>query len=68
MKVGDRALVPRTGGGTTPGEIIEMYTNRAVVKFRVGETYRGKPAPEKFQEANGYKTVPIEDLKLIKEA
>ena len=43
MKPGDKVMVPRTGGGTSKGEIIELYTTveAARVKFPLDGTYQG---------------------------
>ena len=29
MNIGTVVIIPRTGGGESPGEIIELYTDRA---------------------------------------
>ena len=54
MKPGDKVMVPRTGGGYSLGEILEIYTDRARVTFPIGTTFRGKPRP---LVGMGYKTV-----------
>jgi hypothetical protein len=46
MKKGNKVLVPRTGGGTSEGEVIEIYRKHARVKFLVGDMFRGKSAPQ----------------------
>jgi hypothetical protein len=38
VKIGDKVLVPRTGGGVSLGKIIELYTDRARVTFPIGAT------------------------------
>lgn len=60
MKPGDKVMVPRTGGGYSLGEIIEIYTDgRARVTFPIGNIYRGKPRP---LVGMGYKTVKMSEL------
>ena len=66
VKVGDKVMVPRTGGGYSLGEIIEIYTDgRARVTFPIGNTFRGKPRP---LAGMGYKTVKLSELRPVKEA
>jgi len=66
MKPGDKVMVPRTGGGYSLGEIIEIYTDgRARVTFPIGNTFRGKPRP---LVGMGYKTVKLSKLRPVKEA
>lgn len=65
MKPGDKVMVPRTGGGYSLGEILEIYTDgRARVTFPIGATYRGRPRP---LAGMGYKTVKLSDLRPVKE-
>lgn len=65
MKPGDKVMVPRTGGGYSLGEILEIYTDgRAWVTFPIGATYRGRPRP---LAGMGYKTVKLSDLRPVKE-
>lgn len=66
MKPGDNVMVPRTGGGYSLGEILEIYTDgRARVTFPIGNTFRGKPRP---LAGMGYKTVKLSELRPVKEA
>jgi hypothetical protein len=67
MNVGDKVMVPRTGGGKSPGEITGLYYGQARVKFVIGDTYHGKWAPWEIQGFYRYKTVKLDDLELIKE-
>ncbi len=67
MKIGDKVLVPRTGGGISEGEVIELYTTHARVKFLIGDAYRGEPVLENIKALYGYKTVRLSELKLIEE-
>ncbi len=60
MKPGDKVMVPRTGGGYSLGEILEIYTDRARVTFPIGNTFRGKPRP---LVGMGYKTVKLSELR-----
>jgi len=65
MKPGDNVMVPRTGGGYSLGEIIEIYTDgRARVTFPIGNTFRGKPRP---LVGMAYKTVKLSELRPVKE-
>ena len=64
MKPGDKVMVPRTGGGYSLGEILEIYTDRARVTFPIGNTFRGKPRP---LVGMGYKTVKLSELRPVKE-
>lgn len=65
VKPGDKVMVPRTGGGYSLGEIIEIYTDgRARVTFPIGNIYRGKPRP---LAGMGYKTVKLSELRPVKE-
>ena len=63
---GDIVMVPRTGGYHSLGEVIEVYTDSARVRFAIGEWLHGKPVPEKFRGGHGYKTLPIKDLLPLK--
>lgn len=65
MQIGDKVLVPRTGGGNTPGEIIEIYTDHARVKFHIGDYFRGKPALPGIRSEYGYKTLRQDALKAV---
>lgn len=66
MKIGDNVMVPRTGGGYSLGEILEIYTDgRARVTFPIGATYRGRPRPP--LAGMGYKTVKLSDLMPVEE-
>ena len=61
VKIGDKVMVPRTGGGYSLGEILEIYTDgRARVTFPIGNIYRGKPRP---LVGMGYKTVKMSELR-----
>ena len=60
MKPGDKVMVPRTGGGYSLGEVLEIYTDRARVTFPIGTTFRGKPRP---LAGMGYKTVKLSELR-----
>jgi len=65
MKPGDKVMVPRTGGGYSLGEILEIYTDgRARVTFPIGNTFRGKPRP---LVGMGYKTVKLSELRPVRE-
>lgn len=64
VKIGDKVLVPRTGGGVSLGKIIELYTDRARVTFPIGATYRGRPRP---LAGMGYKTVKLSELQPVRE-
>jgi len=65
MNIGTAVIIPRTGGGESPGEIIEMYADRARVRFLIGETYRGRATPDGMQELYGYKTLPLDQLRVV---
>jgi hypothetical protein len=67
MKIGDKVLVPRTGGGASLGKIVELYTDRARVTFQVGEAYRGKKVTKLMRDAWVFKTVKLDDLLMIEE-
>lgn len=67
MQIGDKVLVPRTGGGESAGEVIEVYREHARVRFPIGEMCRGKVAPELIQGEYGYKTLRQSELKPLKE-
>jgi len=65
VKIGDKVMVPRTGGGYSLGEILEIYTDgQARVTFPIGNIYRGKPRPV---AGMGYKTVKMSELRPVKE-
>jgi len=64
MKPGDKVMVPRTGGGYSLGEILEVYVDRARVTFPIGNIYRGKPRPV---VGMAYKTVKMSELRPVKE-
>lgn len=62
MQIGDKVLVPRTGGGYSLGEILDIYTGgRVWVTFPIGATYRGRPRP---LAGMGYKTLKMSELRL----
>lgn len=67
LKAGNKVMVPRTGGSKSFGEIVEIYGDRARVKFVVGETFQGNPTSDKDKERYGYKVVSIDQLVLITE-
>jgi len=67
MQIGDKVLVPRTGGGESAGEVIEIYTKHARVRFPIGDTFKGRKLPGTLETTYGYKTLRQSDLKLIKE-
>lgn len=67
MRIGDKVLVPRTGGGVSPGEVIEVYREHARVRFPIGETFNGQPVSALIRNGYGHKTLRQSDLKLIKE-
>lgn len=69
MKPGDRVMIPRTGGGYSLGEILEIfkdpaYGDRARVIFPTGMTLSGQ-----FYAGGkmGYKTVKLCDLMPVEE-
>lgn len=65
MQIGTKVMVPRTGGGYSLGEILEIYTDgRARVTFPIGATYRGRPRP---LAGMGYKTVKLSELQPVRE-
>ena len=64
MKIGDKVMVPRTGGGYSLGEILEVYVDRARVTFPIGNIYRGKPRP---LAGMAFKTVKMSELQPVKE-
>ena len=66
MQIGDKVLVPRTGGGESEGEVIEVYTEHARVRFPIGDTFKGRKLPGTL-ETYGYKTIKQTELKLIEE-
>lgn len=65
-KIGDRVLVPRTGGGETPGEVIELWGDHVRVRFAIGDYFHGKPTPEGLKAQYGYKTIRSDRLKEVK--
>ena len=67
MQIGDNVLVPRTGGGESAGEVIEIYEGYAQVKFISGETFRGEPNLPENQQRTAYKKVSLTKLKAIPE-
>ena len=64
VKIGDKVMVPRTGGGYSLGEILEVYVDRARVTFPIGATYRGRPRP---LAEMAYKTLKMSELRPVKE-
>lgn len=68
LQTGDTVMVPRTGGYHSIGEVLEVYTDAARVKFKIGDLLHGKPVPEKLRGGYGYKTVPVKDLLLLSSA
>ena len=62
MKEGDKVLVPRTSGDFTPGTIIFIYGEKALVEFPIGLTLKGKPAPVEYQNEIGTKVVNLDKL------
>ena len=65
MQIGDKVLVPRSNGDTTPGEVIEVYADHARVRFPIGGYFHGKPAPVLLRGEYGYKTIRQSELKVI---
>ena len=68
MKEGDKVLVPRTSGDFTPGTIIFIHGEKALVEFPIGLTFKGKPAPTEYQNEMGTKVVSLGELHLLQEA
>lgn len=62
MKEGDKVLVPRTSGDFTPGAIVFVYGEKALVEFPIGFTFKGKPAPAEYQNEMGTKVIEISRL------
>jgi hypothetical protein len=62
VKEGDKVLVPRTSGDFTPGTIIFVYGEKALVEFPIGLTFKGKPAPVEYQNEMGTKVVSLNRL------
>ena len=65
MQIGTKVLVPRTGGGETPGEVIELWGDHVRVRFAIGDYFHGKPAPEGLKAQYGYKTIKTNELKEV---
>ena len=65
MQIGTKVLVPRTGGGETPGEVIELWGDHVRVRFAIGDYFHGKPAPEGIKSEFGYKTIKTDRLKEV---
>lgn len=65
MKEGDNVLVPRTGGGSSPGTILMINPNngKALVEFTIGDTFQGRPTPEEIKNETGIKVVDISNLR-----
>lgn len=64
-KIGDNVRVPRTGGGYSDGEILEIYLDRAMVTFPVGATFRGDPVDPAEKDKMAYKNVALADLRPV---
>lgn len=62
MQIGDKVMVPRTGGGETRGEVIEIWGEYVKVRFAIGDYYHGRPAPEGLKAQYGYKTLRSDRL------
>lgn len=65
MQIGDKVLVPRTGGGESEGEVIELYSTHARVRFPIGEMFHGNPAPPMIKGEYSYKTLRQSELKEV---
>jgi len=61
-KIGDTAMVPRTGGGYTKGTIIDIFGDRARVCFPVGKTYQGFINSDHPEDTPAYKNVALDHL------
>lgn len=64
MKPGDKVMVPRTGGGSSLGEVLVVYEDRVWVAFPIGLTYQGR---SQVLACTGYKTFKLDELLLVKE-
>lgn len=62
FKEGSKVLVPRTGGGYSPGTIVAILGDRAAVEFEIGRTYRGQDNP-RSPNSIGAKIVYLSELK-----
>lgn len=63
LEIGQKILVPRTDGSTTPGQIKEiMEDGRVLVVFPLGETYRGREIPEEYRGRMGEKILSAKGL------
>jgi hypothetical protein len=65
VKEGDKVLVPRTSGHFTPGTIVFVHGEWALVEFPIGLTFKGKPAPVEYQNEIGTKVVNVSQLQLV---
>jgi hypothetical protein len=65
VKEGDKVLIPRTSGDFTPGTIIFVHGEKALVEFPIGLTFKGKPAPAECQNKMGTKVVNINKLRSL---
>lgn len=65
VKEGDKVLIPQTSGDFTPGTIIFIYGEKALVEFPIGLTFKGKPAPSEYQNEMGTKVVNINKLRSL---
>ena len=67
LKVGDKVMIPRTGGGYSEGTIVSICRERAITEFPVGKTYRGKPNVLVSETEIATKNVALKSLIPIKE-
>jgi hypothetical protein len=64
LKEGSRVLIPRTGGGYSPGTVVAILDDRAMVEFKIGKTLRGQQSPD--PNLIGAKVVFVSQLKPFK--
>lgn len=62
IQTGAVVMVPRTGGYYSLGEVVEVYTDTARVKFLIGPWLHGNPVSEGFRDGKAFKTVKISEL------
>ncbi|GEM_PF-2362775 len=66
IAVGQKILVPRTGGTKTEGWIKAIIDrDHILAEFPLGETYRGKEIPEEYRGKTGQKVLSKNELEFI---
>ncbi len=66
--IGQKVIVPRTGGSKTEGSIKAVIApDYVLVEFPLGETLRGEKVPDELRGKTGTKILHVDKVEFLKE-